>query len=149
MISAEWVDKNYFLLSPSAMILLKVSSPQPDTLFTGEHLQCMSVDGPGTLQSSMGHTLKQHHTLLGMSCLNDRHLEKYPSKHLMLIKANFICMCATNQSQTHTLCILHPGMFAILLLNTNPNDSPYYRLTGSNTACFVTLLCILGGRNRK
>lgn len=60
MISAEWVNINSFLLSPSAVILLKVSSPQPDTLFTGKHLQCMSVDGPGTLQSSMGHTLKHN-----------------------------------------------------------------------------------------
>lgn len=62
----------------------------------------------------------------------------------MVIKANVICVvCETNQSQAHTLCILHPGMFSVLLVNANPDDSPYYCLTGSNTACFVTLLRIL------
>lgn len=65
---------------------------------------------------------------------------------LMLIKATVTCWWTANKSQTYTLCILHPGVFAVLLLNANPNDSPYYCLTGSNTACFVTLLCILEER---
>lgn len=65
---------------------------------------------------------------------------------LMLIKATVTCRWTTNKSQAHTLCILHPGVFAVLLLNANPDDSPYYCLTGSNTACFVTLLCILEER---
>lgn len=43
---------------PGAMIFLKVGSSQPHTLFTGEHLQSMGIDGSGTLQGSMGHTLK-------------------------------------------------------------------------------------------
>lgn len=47
-----------FLWSPGAVVLLKIGSSQPDTLFTGKHLQSMSIDGPGTLQSSMCHTLK-------------------------------------------------------------------------------------------
>lgn len=44
------------------MILLKVGSSQPNTLFTGKYLEGMGIDGPGTLQSSMGHTLKTTHT---------------------------------------------------------------------------------------
>lgn len=46
--------------SPGAVILLKVGSSQPDALLTGKRQQSMSIDGPGTLQSSMGHTLKHN-----------------------------------------------------------------------------------------
>lgn len=45
--------------SPGAMVLLKVGSSKPDTFFAGEHLESMGIDGPCTLQRSMGHTLKQ------------------------------------------------------------------------------------------
>lgn len=42
------------------MIFLKIGSTEPDTLFTGEHLQSVGVDGPGTLQRSMGNTLQHN-----------------------------------------------------------------------------------------
>lgn len=44
---------------------------------------------------------------------------------------------------THTVCVLHPGVFTILLFNSNPYDGPYDRLASSHAACLVTLLCIL------
>ena len=136
------------------MIFLKIGSSQPDALLTGKHLQSMSIDGSGTLQSSMGHALKHNirygvlvkQMLMRIQC---RHSEKSPPNGflpLMLIKATVTCRWTTNKSQAHTLGILHPGVFAVLLLNANPDDSPYYCLTGSNTACFVTLLCILEKR---
>lgn len=52
------------------------------------------------------------------------------------------------QISTYTIGILHPGMFAVLLLNADPYDGPYHCLAGSHTACFVTLLCILQDKNK-
>lgn len=68
---------------------------------------------------------------------------------MRLIKVSDICSRTTDKRQAHTLCVLHPGVFAILLLNADPDDSPDYRLTGSNAACFVTLLCILEGKQKR
>lgn len=45
---------------PGAMVLLKVGSSQPHTLLTGKHLQGVGINGPGTLQRPMGHTLKHN-----------------------------------------------------------------------------------------
>lgn len=59
------------------------------------------------------------------------------------MQKNLIISNGNASSSIYTICVLHPGVFAVLLLDGNPNDSPYHRLTGSNTACFVTLLCIL------
>lgn len=141
---------------PGTVILLKVGGSEPDALLTGKHQQSMSIDGPGTLQSSMRHTLK--HNIRDGVCqrsrckwdFNGRHSEPPPPSNgflrLMLIKATVTCRWTTNKWQAHTLCILHPGVFAVLLLNANPNDSPYYCLAGSNTARFVTLLWILEER---
>lgn len=67
-----------FLWSPGAVVLLKIGSSQPDTLFTGKHLQSMSIDGPGTLQSSMCHTLKHKRPFYLNSDFNGRHSKKYP-----------------------------------------------------------------------
>lgn len=44
--------------SPGAVILLKVGRSEPHTFLAGEHLQGVSVDGPGALQRSVGHALK-------------------------------------------------------------------------------------------
>lgn len=46
----------------------------------------------------------------------------------------------TNEWRAHTLCVLHPGVFAVLLLDANPDDGPDDCLAGGNAARFVTLL---------
>lgn len=52
------VGSNIWL--PGAMIFFKIGSAEPDALFTGKHLQSVGVDGPGTLQRSMGNTLQHN-----------------------------------------------------------------------------------------
>lgn len=44
------------------MTLLKVSCSQPHTLFAGEDLQCVSIDGTSTFQCTMSHALEYKHT---------------------------------------------------------------------------------------
>lgn len=114
------------------MILLKVRSSKPDAFLTGKHLQSVSIDSPGTLQSTMGNTLKHKEEALSFF-------------RIWSLSLKFICVEQNSGSSatTHTICILHPGVFTILLFNSNPNDSPYHGLAGGNTTCFVTLLCIL------
>lgn len=48
--------------SPGAVVLLKVGGSEPDAFFTGEHLQSVSVDGPGALQRAVGHALQTQRT---------------------------------------------------------------------------------------
>lgn len=48
-----------------------------------------------------------------------------------------------SHSWTYAICIFHPGVFPIFLLNPDPNYSSHNRLTGCHASSFIALLCIL------